>query len=242
MKPVNLVLVLCLFLLIFQNLEGQSHKTFSISAGLGIPLANKEDADLFSEGVLLPSFKGAFIFGTDIEIKSVNNSTYGFLARFNKYYGSGTNDTTNRFANSSLITFDIGPAFYYRFEKISSSKSTVRLMIAPYLSYLHLKTENKITNYNALIYNDIDTTDVVYTNTTKTLNLNQFLFGIMAAFDWSVFVNEKEKLYFRPGLAYLITHPDGYTEKWDLMASITIGYTFNSSRDKWFFLKDNKNR
>jgi hypothetical protein len=225
----------------FPDLKSQTIKTISISGGIGIPKGkeNYPKNNLF-DFALFSNNSSALFFGLDLILKNSGNFEYGIHTNFSTYLGWKTDNISNRFANSSLKTFDIGPLCYFDILKFSNDNQFIKILVVPFISYM--KLTNQKSTYNFYSESTLDNGQhalLTFQKNESIYKLSQILPGIYVAIDWSKYVNETSLIFIRPGLTYMLTKPDGYPDKYVLMPSLAIGYTFNYSRNKWFFIKGN---
>ncbi|HEY4787786.1 MAG TPA: hypothetical protein VIH57_17140 [Bacteroidales bacterium] len=235
----RIILLTALFFVGIINSRSQTIKAFSISGGLGLPMGKTNyPKNNFSNAALFSNNHAAINAGLEFTFKSSGNWGYGILTRWNKYLGWKAKEISNQFANSSLNTFDFGLSFHFNVKRFTSTNKICRIQVVPFISYV--KFTNPDTVYNLYSEGTINNKPILlsFQKRESISQLSQILPGIYVALEWSRFINEKTRFSIRPGLTFMLTKNDFYPDKYVLIPSITLGYIFDHSRNKWFFIKN----
>jgi hypothetical protein len=224
------------------NLNSQILKTLSVSGGAGIPVGKTNyPKEQFSSNAALFSNNGiVYNIGLEFTLKSSANWGYGILSKWNKYSAWSTNYISDRFKHSSLSTLDLGPMVYFEIRKSSNGMRDLRVLVVPFISYMKLSNPDNTYNlYSKLTLNDNRIILLTFQKGESLSGISQLLPGIYIAFDGSVSINEKVRLFARPGMTIMLAKANDYPDTYVLYPSFSVGYTFDNSRNKWFFIKEN---
>jgi hypothetical protein len=216
-------------------------QTLSLSGGIGLPMgpANYPKTN-FPDAALFSNYTMALSGGLDFTFKSSHHYGFGIHIKYNKYFDWKAENISDRFVNSSLHTFDLGPVFYVNIKRLTSENKVVSILVVPFMSYVKFSNSNTIYNLHTTETLNNGSVTMTFQKRESLSKLTQILPGIMVALDWSRIINEKARLFVRPELTFMATRSGNYPDKFVLMPSITFGYTFDYSRDKRFFIKEIK--
>ena len=231
----KIIIITALFAALILDLKSQS---FSIFAGLGIP-AGKADypKNNFSDAALFSNNGTVLSCGLEYTFKSSENYGFGIHAKYNKYFGWKAKNISDRFVNSSLNTFDIGPLIYFNLKRLTLADKVCRIKVIPFISYVKFTNPNTVFN----LYSELpDNHYLIYLQKKEDIaQFTQCLSGVYVAFNWFKYINEKTGVFISPGLTFMLTKPDTYPDKYIIVPSVSIGYVIDNSRNKWFFIKNN---
>jgi hypothetical protein len=224
------------------RLNAQTFNTLSLSGGMGIPVGKTNyPENNFPDAALFSNFGHTIHLGLDITSRSSKRWEYGLFTRWNKYLSWQTNGFSDRFSHSSLSTLDIGPLFIVNISSISNLKRHNKILLTPFLSFTKLKNHNSSFNLRVEEPSNISLSQpLLFQKNEPITKLTQILPGIYVAYEWSKYLSENSLFFVRPGFSLMLTKTDGYPDKYALAPSLTIGYTFDRSRNKWFYIKNLK--
>jgi hypothetical protein len=237
----KLFIVIGILTTLVPELKGQIIKTLSISGGMGLPVGRDNyTQDQFANGALFANSRIVLDAALDFTFLSHEHFGFGFYFKRNNYLGWKAPHISDRFENSSVHTFNFGPLFYFNVKRLTSCNRISRIMMVPFISYL--KVVNQKSNYN--IFSEETLPDGEHAMASfeieeRISRLIQLLPGMYVAYDWAAYVNEKTRFFVRPGLTFMMTNNDGYPDKYVFTPSVSVGFTFDYSRNKWFFIKNN---
>jgi hypothetical protein len=230
-----LIMGLCALI---HNLKAQSsNSTLSVFGSIGRPIGKADFSNNnVSDIALFSNFSIACNIGVDYTFRSYDFFGYGLYTRWNKYMKWNNNDISDRFLNSSLWNIDLGPSLYFNIKSSSAKNKFNRMIIVPFISYSSLSNPDSVYNlYSDAVDDKGQNMKLVFEKEENTAHLTQLIPGIYIAYDWSVYINEKARLFVRPGFKLMINNSDSYPDKYILLPSVSLGYMFDNQRNKKYY-------